>query len=90
MVHGAQRPIEGAPTREELATAMGHATSTAMKHYDRAKPQRDAQRAVDGMKSLRDAMRENVVGVNVGEEKAKEVEEEVEEVEEEEWYIEID
>ena len=45
---------------------MGHAPSTAMKHYDRTKPQRDAQRAVDGMKALRGAMRANVVGVGVG------------------------
>lgn len=53
---------------EELATAMGHAPSTAMKHYDRGKPRRDAQRAVDGMKALRGAMRANGVGVGVGRE----------------------
>ena len=84
MVHGAIRPIEGAPTKEELATAMGHAPSTAMKHYDRTKPQRDAQRAVDGMKALRRAMRGNVAGVGVG---GEEVEGGVEDVEHD---IEID
>ena len=73
VVHGARRPIEGAPTKEELATAMGHAPSTATKHYDRTKPQRDAQRAVEGMRALREAMRAEVVGVGVGEEGGGEV-----------------
>ncbi len=50
---------------------MGHAPSTAMKHYDRGKGQRDAQRAVDGMKALRGAMRANVAVVGGG---GKEVE----------------
>ena len=43
----------GAPTQEQLATAMGHSTTTARMHYDRCKPQRDAQRAIDGMQALR-------------------------------------
>ena len=32
---------------------MGHSTTTARMHYDRCKPQRDAQRAMNGMHALR-------------------------------------
>lgn len=81
MVHGAKRPFEGAPTREELATAMGHAPSTAMKHYDRTKPQRDAQRAVNGMQALRNVMRANVVRVDVAREEVAREEVKEDEVE---------
>ena len=65
-IHGAASPIEGAPTQEQLATAMGHSTTTARMHYDRCKPQRDAQRAMDGMH----AMRSNILAVH-GEEVAR-------------------
>jgi hypothetical protein len=45
---------------------MGHSTTTARMHYDRCKPQRDAQRAMDGMH----AIRSNIVAVH-GEEVAR-------------------
>jgi hypothetical protein len=100
VIHGAPSPIVGAPTQEQLATAMGHSPSTARMHYDRAKPQRDAQRAVNGMAHMREAIKaklpsglprveEEDVGVDVGGEVGEEMVvggDEVVEVEEEEEY----
>lgn len=57
---------------------MGHSITTARMHYDREKPQRDAQRAFNGMAALRESIKAKMppiglprienedVGVDVG------------------------
>lgn len=52
-VHGAETPIPGGPTAQQLAPAMGHTEATAATYYDKERSQREAQRAVNNMGGFR-------------------------------------